>query len=254
MDELMEEENASSSEDSGISYAADSRWDELKEGETAMQFNDVFIKSGMTLGEAVETVNNSDTFLTWDSGSDYGMYDPDKEVQIETGSDSYSIPISVFTVDYNNNPIIRFYVPKELPGEEGDTYTMKDLPIILVGGHSYNSRYSNDVDEHPENTHTVMGTGADINALGKDGVENLKDTFFSGVDVKFDSSKSSGDGRNVVRYDYTVPHTFSWNGYSMEACYSWTRFDVDFDSDEMLGWDMWFMGDEVDEDSKWTRD
>lgn len=61
---------AESEEKGDLPFPRAPRWDELQPGETAVQYYDIFIRSVMTEGEAVEAIESSDAyneqFITWE--------------------------------------------------------------------------------------------------------------------------------------------------------------------------------------------
>lgn len=64
LDRISKEEKEEPSENEEA-YPADPRWADVKSGETAAQYYDLFIKSGMTLGEVMEEIESSEEFFVF---------------------------------------------------------------------------------------------------------------------------------------------------------------------------------------------
>lgn len=250
LDEIMqEEEDMSSSEGEGTAYPADSRWADVKPGETAAQYYDLFIKSGMTIGEVREAIENSEEFFAFPY---YGK----EEILARTERDGvFSIELNNSLdgnsyIEFDGDAAIRLTVPYPLlPGNEGDIYEYDDVPIVAVsmGGPTiYDLRW-----KHTEAYRTALGTYEEIANMNSEDVENLKETFFAGTDAELESERRTTEGRNIVEYTYTVPAEFSWNGYSMEELQIIYRFTVDYDEDKVI---TWRFGDVRESKSTWIAD
>lgn len=238
LDEIMqEEEDMSSSEGEGTAYPADSRWADVKLGETAAQYYDLFIKSGMTIGEVLEEIENSEEFFAFS----YPNFRAKEGIKAGTVRDG-TVYIEYIdsnrgdcSIDFDGESVIRLTVPATLPGNEGDVYSYTDLPIINVAM-SGPSIYDHLNCKHPEAYHTAFGSYEDLVAMSSEDVENLKDTFFAGTDVELESQRRTTEGRNIVDYYYTIPVGFSWNGYSIETFDIQYNFTVDYDEDRVITW------------------
>lgn len=173
-------EETTQPEDEGP-FPRDPRWDELQPGETAVQYYDIFIKSGMTVGEVVEAVESSDVyndqFITWEIPRPNGYGETNftnldneltckapKEVFImmpdgnkTLTENGYSVKTESISIKCDDKTLMYAVFPTELPGEEGTTYLVRDMPIILVRSYDGN----NDVL-------TFMGTVGEIKAMNKD--------------------------------------------------------------------------------------
>lgn len=228
--------------DDDLPFPRDPRWDELQPGETAMQYYDIFIKSGMTLGEVVEAVESSDVyndqFITWEipRPSGYGernFTDLDNELTckapqkltIKTSNGDETVTergynmqkTQQISIKCDDKTLMNAVFLTELPGEEGTTYLVRDMPIILVKSYDGN----NDVL-------TFMGTVGEIKAMNKDDLDGLLDAVFkvrdpnATVEETRETHKDSFYGRsyNVFRYTYRswLPLPVSYNGYSLWSC------------------------------------
>ena len=67
-------------------------------------------------------------------------------------------------------------------------------------------------------------------------VENLKDTFFAGLEVEMKSERQSYEGVNYIDYTYSVPSGFSWNGYAIEEFTISYVFNVNYEEDRVTRW------------------
>ena len=244
LDEIMEEEEAeSASEGATSTYPADPRWADVKieEGETAAQYYDLFIKSGMTLGDVIEEVEKSEEFFVFNPNwkEEFNAVAPNSDgeyyIKLHGAGDAGTY------VKFDSDYAMQFTVPQGLPGNKGDIYSYKDIPIVAVqmGGASiYNLR-----EKHPDAYCTALGTYEDITSMSSEDVENLKDTFFSGIDVEAESERRTAEGHNYVIYQYKVPTHFSWNGYSMGGeKYVVYEFTVDYDEDRVVTWSSGYVG------------
>lgn len=250
LDEIMqEEEEKSSSEGEGTAYPADPRWADVKPGETAAQYYDLFIKSGMTIGEVREAIENSEEFFAFPY---YGK----EEIPARTERNGvFSIELNTSLdgncyIKFDDDAVIRLTVPyPQLPGNEGDIYAYDDYPVVAVcmGGPTiYDLRW-----KHTEAYRTALGTYEEIANMNSKDVENLKNTYFAGMDAELESKKDTYEGRNIVKYTYTVPAEFSWNGYSMEDLHLIYSFTVDYDEDKVI---TWRFGDVNIEKTTWIAD
>lgn len=225
MDNIGEEENEDLSE-GGEEYPADSRWADVKPTEMAIQINDVFIKTGMPLGEVMEEINNSDTFFV---PSSLMAYDPDKEIEYGKGVTdiygSFNIRLDDDTIYYSTLPYPQ--------GKSGETCLMKDIPIITFQVDSISA------EKNPITYRTALGTNEDITSMSSEDVENLKETFFSGVDAELITQRTTDHGVNCIIYSYVVPCVFSWNGYNLRnnSCIYY-NFEVAYEEDRVIEWSM----------------
>lgn len=227
-DNISEGEEDQDLSDGGEVYPADPRWADVKPTELAIQFNDVFIKTGMPLGEVMEEINNSDTFFV---PLTFYSYDPDTEIKNMEGiTDSYGS----FDIKLGDDTIYYSKLPWPV-GEWGETCFMKDIPIISFQAGLKGAVYGSGV-KNPEMYHTALGTYEDIANMSSDDVENLKDTFFAGLDVELTSERTTVNGVNYIRYEYTVPSEFSWNGYSLRNFVIHYGFYVDYEKDRVVEW------------------
>ena len=227
------EEEPTSTENEGP-FPRDPRWDELKPGESAVQYYDIFVKSGMTLGEVVEAVEGSDVyqeqFITWGpeisdlTSRPYADLDYEVKAQVP---ESLSIKTSngketvtengltaktgLISVKCGDDVIMRVTFFISLPGEDGTVYQARDLPV-------YHVSTSYKVDD----TLTFMGRLGDIKKMGQQDVEGLLDTVFKPLDpdAEMVTTRESYDKDNVFVYTfyYRIPLTLSWNGYSLWYC------------------------------------
>lgn len=229
LDRINEEEEAANSSESEEAYPADPRWADVKPTECAIQYNEIFIKSGMTLGEALEQIDNSDTFFTY-------YYDFDRDMKTETRPYSeknklYYIQIDSFTFNNDGQIIFVIKVPSELPGKEEDVYKLKESPIIGVMASSYGGK-----NKHLEGFRTLLGTHMDIEGMTKEDVENLQNTLFAGTNAELETRKSETNGTRYITYTYKIPTTTLWNGYYTEEYYIWYMFEVNVDEDKVTEW------------------
>ena len=105
--------------------------------------------------------------------------------------------------------------------------------------------------KHTEAYRTALGTYEDLAAMNSEDVENLKDTYFAGMDAELESKRNTTEGRNIVEYTYKVPAEFSWNRYSMEELQIIYRFTIDYDEDKVI---TWRFGDVNKSKSTWIAD
>lgn len=255
LDAIMEEDDIeSSAEGATAAYPADPRWADVKieEGETAAQYYDLFIKSGMTLGDVLEEIENSEEFFEFNP-----YLQEELNAQTADWRDEYTIRLQVANdqlmyIKYDGDKVINLTVPIQLPGNDGDVYSYKDIPIITVqsgGATIYSLR-----EKHPDAYYTAFGTYDDITSMNTEDVENLKDTFFSGADVVVESTRISTEGHNYVEYIYSIPIKFSWNGYLMGGETSvMYKFTVDYDEDKVVTWSSGAVT-HYNENSKWTAE
>lgn len=230
LDRISKEEKEEPSENEEA-YPADPRWADVKSGETAAQYYDLFIKSGMTLGEVMEEIESSEEFF---------VFNPNLQQELRASiqiNGKYQISLkdandARISIQYDGEDVIRLTIPERLSGNNGDIYSYKDIPVIAVqtGGPAiYDLR-----EKHPDAYRTALGTYEDITSMSSEDVENLKDTFFSGVDVELESRRETYEGHNYVEYTYMVPTGFLWNGYSMEEIDIDYDFTVDHDEDRVI--------------------
>lgn len=235
LDRLIEEEEAANSSESEEAYPADPRWADVKPTESAAQFNDVFIKTGMTLGEALEQIDNSDTFFAY-----YYDYDIDIPTQTQYYSkkdQSYMVQMYPGNVKifYDGDRIFEITVPRELPGEEGDVYTLKDSPIIGLYMGNISTSYRGPC-KYPEAYHTLLGTHKDITEMSNEDVQNLQNTLFAGTNAELDIQRGGSEGTKYITYMYKIPTTMSWNGYYTEEYQVCYYFEVNVDEDRVTDW------------------
>lgn len=234
-------EDPAQPEDS-LPFPRDPRWDELQPGETAVQYYDIFIKSGMTLGEVVEAVESSDVyndqFITWEIPRPTGYGEPnftdlDNELTceapgkltIKTSNGDETVTecgynmrsTQSISIKCDDKTLMDAVFPTVLPGEEGTTYLVRDMPIILVKP-----------DDKNDSVLTFMGTIGEINAMNREDLDGLLDTVFkvrdpdATVETSRETHKDSLFNRsyNVFRYTYRswLPLAVSHNGYSLWFC------------------------------------
>lgn len=235
LDRLNEEEEMANSSESEEAYPADPRWADVKPTESAAQFNDVFIKTGMTLGEALEQIDNSDTFFAY-----YNDYD----IDISTDTQYYSKKDQSYMVQmypgdvkifYDGDLIFKITVPRELPGEEGDVYNLKDSPIIGLYMGNISVSYGGPC-KYPEAYHTLLGTHKDITEMSNEDVQNLQNTLFAGTNAELDIQRGGSEGSRYITYMYKLPTTMSWNGYYTEEYQVCYYFDVNVEEDKVTTW------------------
>lgn len=204
----------------GTPFLRDPRWDELQPGETAVQFYDIFIKTGMTVGEVVEAVESSKVYrerdISWGVPSNYQELDKELTVEApvpilartsngeekvaEQGYSTNSAPISI---SCDGKGVMNAWFFISLPGEAGTTYRVRDLPVFLVSvGHV---KESDNFDE----TLTFMGSVSDIRNMGQQELADLMETAFQsrGPDIKLNLKR--------LAYNPNPSFPFSWNGYSV---------------------------------------
>ena len=227
------EEEPTSAENEGP-FPRDPRWDELKPGESAVQYYDIFVKSGMTLGEVVEAVEGSDIyqeqFITWGpeisdlTSRPYADLDYEVKAQVP---ESLSIKTSngketvtengltaktgLISVKCGDDVIMRVTFFISLPGEDGTVYHARDLPVYHVSPWY-------DLDD----TLTFLGWVGDIKKMSQQDVEDLLDTVFKALDpdTEMVTTRETFDKDNVFMYTFylRLPLPFSWNGYSLWCC------------------------------------
>ena len=244
-----------------LPFPRDPRWDELKPGETAVQYYDIFIKSGMTVDEVVEAVESSDVyqdqFITWeiDKGNRFAFDDyssPDSVIKIAStyaatrnvlittsnGQETVSekgtreIPKCSVTIKCDGRTVISANFFGVLPGAKDETYRVGDLLVFLVRPGSRN-----------DSILSFVGWVGDLEAVDKDSVEGLLDVFKAwNPDTEMTSErKSYNSNTNVTQYNFYshIPFSASWNGYSLWYCpeggepikgvipvYSWFSIDA----------------------------
>lgn len=203
----------------------DPRWDKLQPGETAVQYYDIFIKSGMTVGEAVEAVESSAIYqeqsISWvtslaELDEEFTVQAPE-EIGVVT-SDKYKIVaeeaqaahVARLVIQRDGNTIMTVHYFYYLPGEEGTTYRLRDVPIFLVTADHISNKYSN-FDE----TRTFIGSIGEIRAMGRQDLDGLFDTAFPARDPNVDLKVTEG---HYWVYDVVSYLPFSWNGYSIRSC------------------------------------
>lgn len=192
----------------------------------------------MPIGEVIEQVNNSDTFFV--QMERHSGYNPDLNNEVRVGTLAHDGLYhlnnwSGYFIYIGENKIFDSEL-SELPGNEGDNYSLKDIPITdfqISPGTVY------DKVKNPEVYRTALGTNEDISNMSSEDVENLKDTFFAGLDVDLKSEKVSYEGINYIEYTYTVPCDFSWNGYSIKDFNIYYEFTVNYEEDRVARWRMW---------------
>lgn len=217
-----------------------------------VQFHDVTIRPGMTLGEAVEAVQNSELPLTMSVKglieSEYTEFDPqvlDQELTVEEAREltdrvdskihyiGQSTLCSTVRIDYNGSEVFRFQYYDALPGEAGTVYHMRDL---LVFGTWVTSR-----SEYKDELRTGLGTAADIEGMGEAELQAMFADLGAELELRMD-----GDNREWIIQEYStkVFYTFSWNGYRIyedsyfkDSCYVSCQFRIDPDGN-MESWSM----------------
>ncbi len=232
-DNISEKEENQDVSEGGEVYPADPRWADVKPTEFAAQYNDVFIKSGMTLEEVIEEIDNSETFLS------YYLMSLDQEIgPANEILGSYRTDVQEESILYDGDTIFTIYIPKRYLGESDDVFTAKDIPILWVSMSSGNTIY--DLREEEGFRRILLGTYDDITEMSKEDVENLQDTFFAGLDVKLETERGVYEGLKYIVYKYIVPFEFSWNGYSVEdgRPYVLYEFTVDADKEKVIAWSM----------------
>lgn len=249
----------------GETDAASARdpWDELQPGETAVQYYDIFIKSGMTVGEVVEAIERSDVYqaksISWSNKDldeeftvltpeEIGVYASDGyKVVAEDGQSTYGANL---TIQCDGNTIMVAYYFASLPGEEGTTYRLRDLPVFLVTPDSI-KKYSN-FDE----TRTFIGSIGEIRDMGIEDFDVLYATAFRDRDPNIELDVSSSPYRI---YNSTSYLPFSWNGYSIWTCQSdgnpvegfptYSSFRLDPEKDKLD--DSWILDGRAPADKCW---
>lgn len=224
LDNIREEEENQDLSEGGEEYPADPRWADVKPTEMAIQFNDVFIKTGMPLGEVMEEINNSDTFFVPYTSM---AYDPDKEIEYGKGvTDKYG----GFSIYLDDEKIYGDYLPYP-QGKYGETCLMKDIPIITFVVSSISA------EKNSITYRTAFGTNEDILNMSSEDVENLKETFFSGADAELTTQRTTVHGVNCMSYTYVVPCVFSWNGYNLRNnSFISYNFEVAYEEDKVIRW------------------
>lgn len=245
---ISEEEEAAESSEGEEAYPVDPRWADVKPTESAIQYNDIFIKTGMTVGEVLDEVDNSESFL------DYGgFFNPDQEIRISQGRNNvYTIeiyPSLNFVCD--SDVIITLSLPKQLPGVEGDAYIARDLPVIGVEMNSGASIYSRGREVEGFRM-CLLGTSEEIMGMTSADVENLQNTLFSGMNVELNTSRTEYEGIKYLCYLYKIPIDVSWNGYSMEEDYILYDIYVDAEEDRVITWGTRMS--QTDHYVDWTKD
>lgn len=234
-DRIIEEEAAVDPSGGEGVYPADPRWADVKPTEVAVQLNDVFIKTGMPFGEVLEQVKNSDTFFVQFEKSMGYDPDPNAEVTADTRVNNGVYRLGDWTsyfITLDGDHVFDTRLTA-LPGKEGDVYSLKDIPITNMSIFPA-TVYS--TPKHPEVYRTALGTNEDITNMSSKDVENLKDTFFAGLDVEMKSERQSYEGVNYIDYTYTVPSGFSWNGYAIEEFTISYVFNVNYEEDRVTRW------------------
>lgn len=186
----------------------------------------------MTVGEAVEAIENSDVyqdqFITWEveadpgySGTKYAKLDTELACEaaksIKVGAEvvtenGLSTGIKNLTVKGNNGSIMALHFVTELAGEESTVYHVSDLPILWVSATS-NSAAS---------TLTFMGLNGSVKDMGREDVENLLDAAFKvrepNTELVADRTTIEGRGFYTYKFYSHLPLSLSWNGYTLWSC------------------------------------
>lgn len=221
VDNPMNGEDDSASGGSDGAFARDP-WDELRPGETAVQYYDIFIKSGMTVGEVVEAIESSDVYqaksISWsdkDLDEEFTVLAPE-EISVYASDGYKAVAEDVqstygtnLTIQCDGNTIMVAYYFARLPGEEGTTYRLRDLPVFLVTPDTI-KKYAN-FDE----TRTFIGSIGEIRNMGAEDFDALYATAFKDRDPNLELDVSSSHYRI---YNSTSYLPFSWNGYSIWTC------------------------------------
>lgn len=238
-------------------------WDTLRPGETAVQFYDIFVKSGMTVGEVVEAIESSDVYrersISW-SGKDLdeeftvlapeelGVYASDGyKVVAEDVQATYGTNL---TVQCDGNTVMVAYYFARLPGEEGTTYRLRDLPVFLVTPDLI-KKYAN-FDE----TRTFIGSIGEIRDMGVEDFDALYAAAFRERDPNLELDVSDSPYRI---YNSTSYLPFSWNGYTIWTCQSdgvpvegfptYSSFRLDPEKDKLD--DSWILDGRAPADCCW---
>lgn len=252
-----EEEDPTPAVDEGP-FARDPRWDELQPGESAVQYYDIFIKSGMTLGEATEAVVGSDVYQ--EQSIKWGITDLDEEFTVaapkaikistpdgyETVTErGFSTDISYASVSCDGEIIMTVYYLTTLPGEESATYYKRDLPVVLVSGPPYYTKN--------ESILTFIGWVSDIWNMGQQDVEDLLEIYrFRGPGTEMETKQMQEQRIKYMNiwFNSSLPLSISCNGYSFWTCPNKgepfkglcgvnSQFVVRIDKDKMdKGWSM----------------
>lgn len=227
-----EDEHSAPAGDEGA-FPRDPRWDEMQPGETAIQYYDIFIKSGMTLGEVVEAVESSDVYqeqlITWDyDSSDYRSKYKDLDYEIkakapnsirlktsngdETVTEKGLITSTgVMNIRGDDKVIMSVRFPESLPGEDGTIFHVRDLPVLMVETASYGV----------DSALTFLGPVGDIQNVGQKDVEGLLDVYQArDPNTGMETERKTIEGKGFYDYKFysRLPLSISCNGYSLWSC------------------------------------
>lgn len=157
-------------------YPRDPGWDTVEYPTQGEQFEDIFIKHGMTVAEAVEAIENSEIEYT-------SEYDPEQPVSIDADS-----TIINFFREGSEDYYIEVYV---LAYKEG--MPLKDCIVVDIHPAGDGVERNQEVDS--ASRYIDGSSKEDIYNMGPDGVEALKDTVFKDYDYEL-SSRSTSEGYN----------------------------------------------------------
>ena len=219
LDDLGEEKDESLDDtvSSFESYTADSRWADVKSNEFAMQYKEIFIKSGMKLSEVMEQINSSNTF----SEVSPIPYEPDE----------------IWDWDVIGKGIKKIYV------EWDSQYKM--TIIVAVGEETpVKDCYVLDAwieDEAWGDCRWLNGSYYDILGMSMEDVEALPDTLFADVECESSVENKTHDDIQCKHYTYKVPYTNtlpqSDGEKSFDDCFVKYEYYVSIDTNEVVDYD-----------------
>lgn len=222
----------------------------------AVQFHDVVITPGMTLGEALKAIDDSELPLTYPD-----RFSPEKlkqEFEVPK-ADSYTVsgtdvtftgqlaPDDNIYVECDGESVFGIKYSTALPGEPGTTYRMEDLLVLgaSIGTHSIDTYAADEL-------RTFLGTEAQISSLSAEEIESIFAQEGAELTVKpdtYDVKDENGDYTPVPVQNYEALIRFvpQWNGYKLYSVHrdgiseGYIRYSFKIDEDgNMLGWSVSF--------------
>ena len=209
-------------------WPLDPRWADLQPGETALQYRDVFIKSGMTLGEAMEAMDRSECeFAT--------SFEASLDDERTCSGDGSAGSTSFFVTHYWPDTAFNICYLEQLPGEPGTTYRLRDCPIYAVfpaiailGG------------SVPDEVVTRIGPFVQFKTMDLETIQGVMETALAGMGAELETSKTTHNGVPVVDYHYDYLRYFSWSGYKLcspgreDGFWSDAHFEVEADTGKVF--------------------
>ncbi len=185
-EEQTEEEESEETEVTPLKlYPRDPGWDTVEYPTQGEQFEDIFIKHGMTVAEVVEAIENSEIEYT-------SEYDPEQPVIIDEMGNSGLTGVKGAKIEFfregNEDCCINVYAIAYKDG-----MPLKDCIVTEIDPSSETAEINHEIDS--VSRYIDGSSKEDIYNMGPDGVEALKDTLFKDYDY-VPSSRSTSEGYN----------------------------------------------------------